>query len=191
VARHGQLDGLCSTGDCCRKGAAVFVGGEDVTKTILGAVANKAFSEVKKMPRPRASRGATTSNIESIIEGVVKKELKEIPPQKDAPPTVVGRMEKMWGQFHSIMTVMESTLGADVVAEIFQKMVENITEQALAEFGDLLTPEQAIEEMRFAEVLDRCVERAHDRLRKMQDQRAKKAAVNVVSLQPGWATRKR
>jgi hypothetical protein len=168
--------------------AAVFVGSEDVTKTILGAVANKALAEVKKMYWPRASRGATTSNIESIIEGVVKKELKEIPSQKDAPPTVAGRMEKMW---HNMMTVMESTLGADVVAEIFQKMVENITEQALAEFGDLLTPEHALEEMRFSESMALCIERAHDRLIKMQDRRAKKAAVNVITLQPGWVARKR
>jgi hypothetical protein len=171
--------------------AAVFVGSEDVTKTILGAVVNKGLVEVKKMYRPRASRGSTASNIDSIIEGVVKKGLKEIPSQKDAPPTVVGRMEKMWDQFHTMMAVVESTLGADVVAEIFQRMVDSITQQTLAEFGDLLTPEHALEEMRFAESLALCVERAHDRLMKMQDRRAKKAAGNLVTLQPGWAARKR
>jgi cystathionine beta-lyase/cystathionine gamma-synthase len=82
-------------------------------------------------------------------------------------------------------------MGADVVAEILQTTIDNITEQALAELGDLLTPEHALEEIRFAEVLDLRIERAHDRLMKVQDRRAKKAAVNVVTLQPGWATRKR
>lgn len=69
-------------------------------------------------------------------------DLKEIPSQKDAPPTVAGRTEKMLDQFHNMMAVVESTLGADVVAEIFRTTVDTITEQALAELGDLLTPEQ-------------------------------------------------
>jgi hypothetical protein len=121
----------------------------------------------------------------------VKKELKECASQKDAPPTVAKRIEKMLDQFQNMMAVVESTLGSDVVADIFRNVGDNITEQALAELGDLLTPEHALEEIRFAEVLDLRVERAHDRLMKMQDWRAKKAAVNVVTLQPDWVARKR
>jgi hypothetical protein len=173
--------------------AAAFTGNDDVTKTILGIITEKAFYEVKKMHRPRTNHREIATNIDSIIEGVVKKELaaEEITPRKDAPLTVAGWREKMWDQFQNTMVVVDSALGAGVVEEILRNMVDTVTEQALAELGDLLTPEHALEELRFAESLDVCVERAHDRLMKVQDRRAKKAAVNVVTLQPGWATRKR
>jgi hypothetical protein len=176
-----------------KAGVADFTGSDDVTNAMLAAIADKAFDEVKKMHRPRAGHGATTSNIDSIIEGVVKKELaaEKSRLQEDAPPTVARYIKIMWDKFINAMAVAESAMGADVVAEILQTTIDNITEQALAELGDLLTPEHALEEIRFAEVLDLRIERAHDRLMKVQDRRAKKAAVNVVTLQPGWATRKR
>jgi hypothetical protein len=173
--------------------AAAFTGSDDVIKAMFGAIAGKAFDEVKKMRRPRAGHGAITSNIDSVIQGVVKKELaaEKSRSQKDAPPTVAGRVEKMWDQLNNMMAAVGAALGADVVAEILRKTVDDVTEQALAELGDLLTPEHALEEIRFTEVLDLRIERAHDRLMKVQDRRAKKAAGNVVTLQPGWAARKR
>jgi hypothetical protein len=61
----------------------------------------------------------------------------------------------------------------------------------LARFGDLLTPEFYVSELRFAELLDLTIARAHNRLMKYQAARAKKTAADIVSLQPGWAARKR
>jgi hypothetical protein len=60
----------------------------------------------------------------------------------------------------------------------------------LAKLGDLLTPENYIDELHFNEVLDQTIARAHGRLMKYQASRARKSAANVNSLQPGWVADK-
>jgi hypothetical protein len=89
------------------------------------------------------------------------------------------------------MGAVEKLLGADTVVDICERIYRNYIEQELTKFGDLLTPERYIEELRFGELLDRTIECSHDRLMKYQTARAKKGAANNSSLQPGWAARRR
>ena len=166
---------------------------DDIPEGILRIVTGNALDEIKRNRSPRTRDGTTSSKIKTIVEDVAKKEwaYARSKPQKEIPHTTAGYIRKMLDQFNNTMAVMEPALGADVVEEILKKTYDGTVEQALAELGDLVTSESFIEEIRFAEALDTRTERAYDRLMKMQDRRAKKAAVNDVTLQPGWATRKR
>ncbi len=81
--------------------------------------------------------------------------------------------------------------GRGFVEEMETKLRNEDIEQALAKFGELLTPDHYAAELQFVERLDATIERAHARLMKYQAERLKRSATKFASLQPDWAARRR
>ena len=102
-----------------------------------------------------------------------------------------GEHEKIADLFSCMMASVDPALGAAVVQELMKKIHHDAAEHSLAQLGDLLTPECHGAELRYKELLDLSIERAHDRLTKYQAARTKRAAADIVSLQPDWAARRR
>jgi hypothetical protein len=109
----------------------------------------------------------------------------------EAPCSIREQTTKMCDTLEKMFATMETAFGRATVEEIVEGMCSRATEKSLAKLGKLLTPENYIAELRFNEVLDSTIERAHDRLLKYQASRATKSTANVKSLQPDWVARKR
>jgi hypothetical protein len=124
----------------------------------------------------------------SKFDRLLKTEAKAV---NEAPCSIREQPAKMQGALEEVLAAMEMAFGRETAEEIVEGMCSRATETSLAKLDVLLTPENYIAELRFNEVLDLKIERAHDRLMKFQASRAKKAAANVNSLQPDWVARGR
>lgn len=160
---------------------------------ILRTIVDKVFAEIKGDCTKGANHRVVSPDTKCVVEEIVKREFAafDAEPPRDGARTIGEYIEKTWKAFSNAMSVTETALGAGFLEETLEQMGETFIEQTLARFGDILTPECFIEEFRFGEVLDLRIERAHDRLIRVQAQRAKKAAANIVSMQPGWMNRRR
>jgi hypothetical protein len=103
----------------------------------------------------------------------------------------IGEHEKIADLFSYMMASVDPAWGAAAVQELMKKFHYDEAELSLAQFGDLLTPECHSAELRYKDLLDLTIERAHGRLTKYQAARAKRAAADIVSLQPDWVARRR
>jgi hypothetical protein len=165
---------------------------KDIPEGLLKRMVETAALEIKKASK--ACHGPLNSGREAeIVKGTVIDEWeREIATDKnDKPRSVREEIDQIYGALDRTMGAVEKLLGADTVVDICERIYRNYIEQELTKFGDLLTPERYIEELRFGELLDRTIECSHDRLMKYQTARAKKGAANNSSLQPGWAARRR
>jgi hypothetical protein len=155
-----------------------------------------AVAAIKTSGTAKTNRKAShTTSVEDRARVVRKLVQTEIETEKarsanEEPRTIQEQDKTMLDAFEKLLAAMEKGIGRASVEEIVEGIGCRATEHSLAKFGDLLTPENYIDELRFNELLDQTIEHAHDRLMKYQASRAKKSAANVNSLQPGWVARK-
>jgi hypothetical protein len=156
-----------------------------------------AIAEIKACSTAKANQKRnhkiTVEDRAAIVRKVVQTEIETEKARavNEAPRSIREENKMMLGAFEKVLDAMEMGFGRATVEEIVEGMCRNVTELSLTELGHLLTPENYIDELHFNEVLDQTIEHAHDRLMKYQASRARKTAVNVNSLQPGWVARKR
>ena len=135
----------------------------------------------------------SAEDVRDIVREVAKKEFEteKAKAESEKPRSIREQNDKMVDALTKIMAGFETALGPAIVEDLLDQIRCKSIELSLARFGDLLTPECYVAELRLNELIDLTIERTHDRLMKLQASRAKKAAANVPSLQPGWAARKR
>jgi hypothetical protein len=168
----------------------------DLPEGPLKRMFENAIAEIKASGTAKTNRKAShTTSVEDrarIVRKVVQIEMEteKARAAKEAPRPIREQIKMMLDAFENALAAMEMGFGPAIVEEALEEMCCRATEHSLAKLGDLLTPENYIDELHFNEVLDQTIERAHDRLMKYQASRARRSAANVNSLQPGWVARK-
>jgi hypothetical protein len=167
---------------------------EFIPEGILRKVVDSAVSEIREDNDSDAGNPPMRAEfIAGVVNRIVEREIEaeNTEAKCEKRPSSREEIARTKSQFAKLLEALETALGRGFVEELVEKINNDRTEHALARFGDLLTPEFCVSELRFAELLDLTIERAHNRLIKYQAARAKKTASDIVSLQPGWAARKR
>jgi hypothetical protein len=129
--------------------------------------------------------------VDCVVSRIVEREFAAQNKKSGARKASGGEYEKIADLFSNMMTSVCAALGGAAVEELMEQIHQDAAEHSLAQLGDLLTPECHSAELRHKELVDLCIERAHDRLMKYRAVRTKRAAANIVSLQPDWAARRR
>jgi hypothetical protein len=124
-----------------------------------------------------------------VVSRIVELELAA--EKSGARQPAIGEYEEIADRFSDSLASVDPAWGAAAVQGSMKKIHHDEAEHSLAQLGDLLTPECHSAELRYKDLLDLTIERAHDRLTKYQAARTKRAAANIVSLQPVWAARRR
>jgi hypothetical protein len=149
------------------------------------AIAKIRASSTEQANR-RTPRTMSAEDRAGIVRTAVQAEL-----ETDGKASVSGAPRSTSEQVEKLQAAAEMAFGHATLKEIDEEICKRGNERALAKLGELLTPQNYIAELRFNEVLDSTIERAHDRLMKYQASRATKSAANVKSLQSDWVARKR
>jgi hypothetical protein len=156
---------------------------------IFKRMVENATAGIKVNNEEKTHRSAMhAEDMKYIVREVAKKEFAT--ENANSELCSIGEQnEKMLDAFIKLMAAFETALDRAVVQDILEKMLCKSTEQSLAKFGDLLTPECYMAELCLIELLDLSIERSYDRLIKLQNSRAKKSRGNP--LQPDWMARRR
>jgi hypothetical protein len=157
-------------------------------------IVENATAAISAKNAEKTSDGARRArDMSDIVSEVVKKEFgtENAKAESEKPLSIHEQTGKVLDAFTKLLAAVEPTFGQAVVEDIWEQIYGTSVEHSLAKFGDLLTPECYMAELRLIELIDLTIERTHDRLMKFQASRARKAAANVHSLQPGWAVRHR
>jgi hypothetical protein len=157
---------------------------------IFKRMVETATAEIKVKNEARR-RPMCSEDVKYITREVVKKEFsaENTRAESERPSSIDEQNEKMLDALIRSNAALESALGHTAVEYILEKMLCNSIEQSLAKFGDLITPERLVAELRLVELLDLAIERSYGRLIKLQNSRVKNARGNP--LQPDWTARRR
>jgi hypothetical protein len=177
-ASKQDTDG-CATGNTEASGNTTI---DEIPKGMLKRVVDAALAEIKS---------GHTDSLEDVVSRIANREFVAETEISSDPTNARGEFKKILDVFNNMMAAVGAVFGSATVEDLMERIHRDATEHSLARFGALLTPESHGAELRHKELLDLSIERAHDRLIKYQAARAKKAAADIVSLQPGWAARKR
>jgi hypothetical protein len=163
---------------------------DEIPEGMLKRVVDTALAEITA---DYTNAGAATGvkSLDDVISRVVKREFVAETEKSGDQKNCNGTFEKTADLYNKMIADVEAALGNAAAEELIKQIYCDETEHSLAQLGDLLTPECHGAELRHKELIDLSIERAHDRLKKYQAARAKKAVANIASLQPGWAARKR
>jgi hypothetical protein len=177
----------CATGNTEASGNTTI---DVIPKGMLKKVVDGALAEIKS-DHTKAETATRRESLEDVVGRIANREfVAEIKISSD-PRRANGEFQKILDVFNNMMDAVGDALGNSAVQDLMKRIHRDATARSLAEFGMLLTPECHSDELRHKELLDLSIERAHNRLMKYQAARAKKTAADIVSLQPGWAARKR
>jgi hypothetical protein len=101
------------------------------------------------------------------------------------------QIERQAEALHKLSSTLEKIFGSDRISEFWEQIGSELRQQSLAKFGDLLTPECYLAELRFIERLDATIKRNYNWLMKLQAKRTTKKKSEIPFLQPDWTTRRR
>jgi hypothetical protein len=174
------------------KNTKVNTASNNIPEGLLKRIVETAAVEIETTSTEHDSALNAKHKTDIVKRVMIEQWEREIATDKNEKPcSIREEIDQLYGAFDHTMDAVKTLLGADAVEEILEKISRTHIEQSLAKFGDLLSPERYIEELKFRESLGLDIERSHDRLMKYQSARGKNAAANISSLQPAWAARKR
>jgi hypothetical protein len=171
--------------DCCETGTTEASGNttiDEIPEGMLKRVVDGAFAEIKS---------DHTESLEDVVSRIANREFVAETERSNEPRSAGEEFQKILDLFNNMMGAVGVVLGNSAVEDLMVRIHRDATEHSLAGLGSLLTPECHSAELRHKELCDLSIERAHNRLMKYQGERKKKVAADIVSLQPGWAARKR
>jgi hypothetical protein len=173
----------CATGNTEASGNATI---DKIPEGMLKRVVEVALAKIKS-DYTNANTATRRESLEDVVGRIAKREFVAATKMSRDPRLASGKVQKILGVFDNMMEAVEAASGSSALEDLMERIYHDATEHSLARLGSLLTPDCHSAELRHKELLDLSIERAHDRLMKYQAARAKKAAADIVSLQPDWA----